>query len=611
MATDDKLTRFQNKQLIPSQSWRDNFAGYVTDKVAEVISHVYNQSGVLTSGGVDIISGGSASQFTFTPLPFDCIDNLTHNVMTVNDENGYGQVVFPQTFENTAASTYQVGIRFASVPDTVTLNPRTLNPEYQFDKDQVGDLGNPDASGISGSGPIKMYINGMLTGNTGAPHTSHAGRVARVMLVTPQSSDPTVAFQETTVAYDGGGNYVSVGTMGQASVSTAPEDYYVFCGGASIRNTTNGDPSISASNTYVFIGTITGHATLPTYSMTGQNDISISLADIDSKFTTEHDGVTGFHTDITADSATVEVVSVGGTTVNNKFTVNAHASEADGNAVAKVVNKNGVNSIVIFANGTVGFAENYSTGTFPTVYYGVGGNNQSGNPDIHIYHNAAIVGQQSVIMFGSSGAGSGKINANHDDDRMQFIPTSNPTKKGYFEGTTGNLSVYGTVSAGGISYDSLQAGYKSVFVHDFRFKNEANWTWNDEEMHFAADATEDFTIPLTLPHGVTITDFYVVAGGTFAGAETATLDAEMRYVSDISDSVVFQPTSTLVGTASQASFANPDTGLGKPAVKTGLAHVVDNGSRAYYIHGSITQAAGGDLRLYGAVVKYTYTDLVV
>lgn len=269
MPTGDKHVDIYNKQLVPQQGWDQYFFRYLDEKVNAATRSAFLTSGVLSDKEIGL---GSTANDTFSADLTDAsrgVDDIGHIMDLANlRTEDYEEI----PFENALGITYYVGFRYQAVPSGIERNPRSSEPEYPYELDTIGELGEPD-SVTDNTTYIRLELDGLLEAGV-----DHSGRLVRVYLDNPVSPVEAVAYYDGTVSY-GTTNYVDIpytptaGPLGQTAptypISTTASDYRVHVYGLSwFRNT-----DISTDGTYVFLGTVqgSGAGTTPTvFDTTGQ-----------------------------------------------------------------------------------------------------------------------------------------------------------------------------------------------------------------------------------------------------------------------------------------------------------------------------------------------------
>ena len=285
MATGDRKINIFLNRLFDRTGIRDDFLEFLDKKIDETLKAIFTGR----SGTLDTDTVGLAATVNDT---FDLdMTNANHGIV------GGGQVitlplnanrVVSETkeipFENTAATAYEVGVKFASKADGVAINPKTGAPEYKGFLETFGELGAP-FSVVDDPG-VKITLDIRTQTQAAIPHT---GRKVIVFMTVPVSGVETVAFFTGTIAFVGGQNVVEItysggaGPLGQDTTvnppSTTAADYQVFVPGASWKR---GVGTIDGDNDYWFIGTVTGSGSpsIPsTFDVTTQLPVFLNSLD--------------------------------------------------------------------------------------------------------------------------------------------------------------------------------------------------------------------------------------------------------------------------------------------------------------------------------------------
>lgn len=269
MPTGSKHIDIYNKQLVPQQGWDQYFFRYLDEKVNAATRSAFLSAGVLSDKTIGL---NSSANDTFSA-------DITNASRGVDDTGHIMDLALAETeeiediaFENAIGITYYVGFRYQQIPSGIERNPRSSEPEYPYQLDTIGELGNPD-SVTDNTTSIRLEIDGILEAGV-----DHSGRLVRVWLDNPVSPVDAVAYYDGVVEYDGN-NYVEVpytptaGPLGQTAptypISITALDYWVLVRGLSwFRNT-----DISTDGNYVFLGTVqgSGAGTTPTvFDINGQ-----------------------------------------------------------------------------------------------------------------------------------------------------------------------------------------------------------------------------------------------------------------------------------------------------------------------------------------------------
>jgi hypothetical protein len=164
-------------------------------------------------------------------------------------------------FEDDGTNTYWIGMKYIEIPNDIYDNPRTGKPEYDKMMEEIGELDEPYSVTDAGGGTITLNVNTIFESGV-----DHSGRSVRVWLINPLSGDPTVAFEDCTVAYSSPNNTITTtGSLGQGTISTLTSDYNVACLGVSVRESATNP----FSSEYIIIGNIDSSQTAPAGTDTG------------------------------------------------------------------------------------------------------------------------------------------------------------------------------------------------------------------------------------------------------------------------------------------------------------------------------------------------------
>jgi len=280
MATTDKVVNFERKMLVPRSRWNDNFLTYLRQEIEGVTKAVFFTGGVIED---DTIGITSSVNDTFT-LDITNASRVADGLGHVMDLSKLASsLITDYPFANTNLATYFVGIRFASVADTVERNPRTAAPQYVLTEDSIGELGDPD-SVADNTTFIRLVIDGLLEASV-----DHSGRPVKVFLKTPVSPTGSIAFFSGAIAFTGGLNVIDIpytaaqGPLGQTTptfpISLDATKYTVHVQGPSWFEDTDlrNDPT-----NYAFLGIITGNgpaATPTAFDVSDQNTVFLLSLD--------------------------------------------------------------------------------------------------------------------------------------------------------------------------------------------------------------------------------------------------------------------------------------------------------------------------------------------
>jgi hypothetical protein len=270
MATGNKKVVIYNKRMIPQEGWDQYFLDYLNEKINDTTRAAFLQPGVLSDKDIEL---ESTADDTFS-LDISNADRGVDDSGNILDLGNLDTSFYEDIpFENTNAIIYYVGFRYQEIPDDVENNPRSREPEYPWEKDMIGELGDPD-SVVDNTTYIRLQLNGILESGV-----DHRGKSVRVWLKNPVSPNASVAYYDGVVGYSAPNNYVDIpytatqGPLGQTTpafpISLTASDYTAWIKCVSwFRNT-----DISLDGNYVFIGTVqgSGAGTTPTiFDITGQ-----------------------------------------------------------------------------------------------------------------------------------------------------------------------------------------------------------------------------------------------------------------------------------------------------------------------------------------------------
>ena len=270
MATAAAYFNPTRKRLIGTEDLKDRLMDHVRTLVQESFERsfrtgvVYDTALGLASGGTDRVS------VTGTSIATDGQGHLLDI-----DANGYNTGLY---FQNALGVVYEVGLKYADIPDGLQINPRTGLPEFIAFKEAVGVEAEPDLVTDNGS-TITFRVNSSTEAGV-----SNAGRQVLVYKKEPGKNAITEgqAVEIRTVVWSGGHNIVTTsGLLGQdaGSVSTTASDYVCVLMGPHItRNTV-----IYGTDGYCFLGEVTGvgaGGSPAAFVTTNQDVLDASLSDL-------------------------------------------------------------------------------------------------------------------------------------------------------------------------------------------------------------------------------------------------------------------------------------------------------------------------------------------
>jgi hypothetical protein len=242
MGTGASFVNFTIKKITGFTDFKTRLLDYLKELNRESVQARFDVDGVFgtlhgLSGGVDTVNVTGTSRST---------DGQGHTMRVSQALGGTSAL-----FENTNAIVYSVGLRYAEIPTTVSVNPRTGLPEYASFQEEIGEPGIPNAVVNNGSNITFTVDNVCESG------VSNAGRTVRVYKLVP-AADATadaVAIEDCVVAFTAGANKITTtGLLGQSVVSTTAADYVVVLLGITVKRNTD----LEASSNHCFIGTVTG-----------------------------------------------------------------------------------------------------------------------------------------------------------------------------------------------------------------------------------------------------------------------------------------------------------------------------------------------------------------
>jgi len=257
MATGDKVANLYLNGLLSKTVMNDWFLEFLDNKIDTVLSGLMQgRSGTLSNLKVAIAADG-ADKFKLTMTDASRVVVGGGQVIDLDLEDLVGHTrEIP--FENTVAVDYEVGIKYASVPSDLVLDPRKGTAQYAAYVETFGETGMPDSLVDTFGVSLRINIDSLCEAGV-----THAGRLAKVWLYTPVSAVAATAFYEGVVQYDGV-NYITIvyagaaGPLGQDTGTNPPSttvgDYRVLVNGPKVIR----GASIKTDYDYAYIGTITG-----------------------------------------------------------------------------------------------------------------------------------------------------------------------------------------------------------------------------------------------------------------------------------------------------------------------------------------------------------------
>lgn len=339
MATGAAFARFTNKKLAGFTDFGARMLDYFKELNRDSVQARFDVDGVFNTlhgltGDVDTVTITGSSRST---------DGLGH-IMRVSSALGGVSALF----ENEDTIEYHVGLRYAEIPISVVVNPRTGLPEYAAFQEEVGEPGVPNSVTDNGS-TITFNVN-----NVTEAGVTNAGRTVRVYKLIPAEGATTeaIAIEDCEVTFDGTNNEIeTAGVLGQSVVSTTAADYVIVLLGPTVKRSTN----LITSPNHCFIGTVTGVGAgdTPTVFSTTDQRLLRTFSDASQVLFTPYSWISG----TTVDAAFHDVVDV----LGDAGTSNPGAVRIGTNPVALTKAKP-----TIFAEGAGGIGT-VADGTFPTV----------------------------------------------------------------------------------------------------------------------------------------------------------------------------------------------------------------------------------------------------
>jgi hypothetical protein len=253
MPTGDEYVNLVLKRFLSQIRMDTNFLTYLKTLAQDVHARIFPESGVFTYP-VDITYGSGVFSLSVTPAgDISGADSLGHTVILATAR----QSNIP--FEDDGTNTYWIAMKHIEIPSGIYDNPRTGLPEYDKTIEEVGEVDNPDVGTVidDGDATITMDVNSIFESGV-----DHSGRVVRVWLENPMSSDEAVAFEDCTVTYASSDNTIATtGDLGQTVISTVHTDYKVACLGVTVRESATNP--FASSPEYILIGSIDSSQTAP------------------------------------------------------------------------------------------------------------------------------------------------------------------------------------------------------------------------------------------------------------------------------------------------------------------------------------------------------------
>jgi len=253
MSTGLEYTNFVSKRVLGTADFKERFLQYLLQRVTESNREQYS-SAFFHPKGVVMAGDGSNS--------FEIVESPPGNTAVASD--GYGNFLeywnslsAGVKFENLNTIIYYVGLKYASYPVGIQINPDHGQPEYVSFRDEIGESANPNSVTDNGDGTIDFRVDSVL--ETGVDNT---GRIVLVYKTIPASGaiNESIAIEQCVVFYSGGQNYIqTTGDLGQGTINPEEDVYTVFCPGPTVKRYTD----LRTQAGYCYVGYITGNAGTP------------------------------------------------------------------------------------------------------------------------------------------------------------------------------------------------------------------------------------------------------------------------------------------------------------------------------------------------------------
>lgn len=269
MTTGHEHFRITTNKLVKSTDFSSRLQTPLREDVLEQIKRVYPQDGAF------------ATKFTLGVLVADVIqigggpagtDGEGH-ILDLSSSTDDGSNT---PFENANTIVYHVALAYIERPKGLDINPRTGQPEYGGNLEDVGVKADPSSVTDNGSN-LTINVNSVLESGV-----DHSGRSVVVYLKTPQGTSEGAALETVVVSYAAPNNTITTtGLLGQSTPSTTPADYEIVALGPMVRRNTD----LSAVNGILYLGTVTGGgATNPPDSSdtSGQTLIDSTLSNLNT-----------------------------------------------------------------------------------------------------------------------------------------------------------------------------------------------------------------------------------------------------------------------------------------------------------------------------------------
>ena len=271
MPTDDFLAYLTNKKLLPYALLKDEFFDYLRGLSVATYQSVYREDGVFDT---EATVTGTAIGEVSVPGAFDGTDGEGKKFEFGASDSRLQDV----PFENSDTVPYNMGLRSIDLVEEIEINPRTGQPEYSKQQENIGTMGTPDAVVDNGSN-ITLTVDSVTESGV-----SHAGRTVRVYLLNPKATNWVDAHEDITVSWTGSNNKITTtGLLGQqvGDVSITPADYVVVeLGPVLVRTATQ---NLQTASGILFLADFLGNTgSAPTPDMTGQRVIAACFGDLDN-----------------------------------------------------------------------------------------------------------------------------------------------------------------------------------------------------------------------------------------------------------------------------------------------------------------------------------------
>lgn len=265
MATGDKRINFYLKKFLSVDQVDSNWFQYLLARVVDLFVRLFPQSGIWEPWPIPLTGGTVNDTFTVASGSDTFMQDDAANLLELAAAVGVDV-----SFENANAVDYYVGAKHIEIPDEPETNPRYNSPQWKLVRDAVGELDDPDSVSDQGGGVFRFVVNSVTESGV-----DHSGRVCRIYLKAPV--DLGNNYEEATIVYGGGDNYVDLSTGGDlGDISTDETLYSAVVEGYTWKRNTD----LSSVAAYVFLGVITGNgpAAIPTvFNISGQYRLDSSI----------------------------------------------------------------------------------------------------------------------------------------------------------------------------------------------------------------------------------------------------------------------------------------------------------------------------------------------